>query len=429
MNTHWKQYITDKGENPKEKVQKRVGIVGGCFFVLLGIGDFLFIGFIRGTPLPYSFFHPGVLPLLLVGIIFILSGLYSPFFFRMFQVTVFIIIGTTAYCIAQTPGIITGPVFFIYGIILALQYGFLDRHFEKKIIVSFSFYSGSNLIFSIIESTRPLYMGILDIGISMLLLYFLWAAFAEDIQYHRIKTKQLREELEENRLFIQFGKHMAGLVHTMKSKLMSIQGFNEVLEKYTEDPKLNTFLKHQKKAINQMVSLTSNLLFSIKSFNESSTHVISLDKVVQGVLEIYSSDSVFRKEVRIKKVLRQAYCIASPREIIIMVENIITNALEAMEQREQKELSIETGVRESRSFFSVSDTGGGFSFCPVNCSRTTCTDCPYMDYGKSTKTDGTGLGMATVRDTLKSLRGDLIVESNAGEGSSVTVFLPFDKTA
>jgi signal transduction histidine kinase len=304
-----------------------------------------------------------------------------------------------------------------------------NRRVGKILLVVFLFYSGSNVVFCLIESIRPLYMGIIDIGITILLFYFLWTAFAEEIQFHRDKTSRLREELKENQLFIQFGKHTAGLVHNMKSKLMSIRGFNEVLEKHVKDPKLETFLDYQKRAIDQMIDLTRNLLFSAKSFNESTTHVISLDILIKGVLEIYSSDTVFRRGVRIKKVLRQAYCVASPRDIIIMVENLITNALEAMEGTERKELQVETGMKETHSFISVSDTGEGFPFCRTHCAKETCIECPSIGYGKTTKPGGTGLGMATVRDTLKALRGDVIIESQPGEGSSVTIFLPISKTA
>jgi two-component system phosphate regulon sensor histidine kinase PhoR len=47
-----------------------------------------------------------------------------------------------------------------------------------------------------------------------------------------------------------------------------------------------------------------------------------------------------------------------------------------------------------------------------------------VDTARSRELGGTGLGLAIVKHVLNRHRGDMIIDSAAGEGSTFTVFLP-----
>jgi signal transduction histidine kinase len=99
-----------------------------------------------------------------------------------------------------------------------------------------------------------------------------------------------------------------------------------------------------------------------------------------------------------------------------VVENLIINALEAME-KEKGTLSIAAGTNEDgKPFFSVSDTGAGMSprFIEEKLFR------PFA----TTKRRGVGLGLYTCREVVVANGGSIVVESQEGVGTTFRVVLP-----
>jgi signal transduction histidine kinase len=99
-----------------------------------------------------------------------------------------------------------------------------------------------------------------------------------------------------------------------------------------------------------------------------------------------------------------------------VVENLIINALEAM-NREKGTLSIAAGTTdEGKPFFSVSDTGEGMSerFMQEKLFR------PFA----TTKRRGVGLGLYTCREVVAANGGSIEVDSQEGAGTTFRVVLP-----
>ena len=87
-----------------------------------------------------------------------------------------------------------------------------------------------------------------------------------------------------------------------------------------------------------------------------------------------------------------------------------TGALELGEH--EPELSLSAG---SYVYLAVADTG---------CGMSDATRALIFDPAYTTKPNGTGLGLATVRGIVRSAGGGLQVESEPGAGSTFTVYLP-----
>jgi len=87
-----------------------------------------------------------------------------------------------------------------------------------------------------------------------------------------------------------------------------------------------------------------------------------------------------------------------------------TGALELGD--DDRELALSAG---SYVYLAVADTG---------CGMSEATRALIFDPAYTTKPNGTGLGLATVRGIVRSAGGGLRVESEPGAGSTFTVYLP-----
>ena len=94
--------------------------------------------------------------------------------------------------------------------------------------------------------------------------------------------------------------------------------------------------------------------------------------------------------------------------------NVIKNSIEAVKQRGQ--LRIRTDKDDTHVLVSFTDTGGGIS--AENLSRVFQ---PYF----TTKTSGTGLGLLIVRRIVREHGGELSIQSEEGQGLTLTIRLPY----
>src|SRR5947207_2943889 len=94
--------------------------------------------------------------------------------------------------------------------------------------------------------------------------------------------------------------------------------------------------------------------------------------------------------------------------------NVIKNSLEAMKRRGI--LRIRTDMDDSHVFIKFVDTGGGMS--AENLSR-------VFEPDFTTKPSRTGLGLLSVRGIVAEPGGELSIESNEGEGLTLTIRLPY----
>src|SRR4029077_12614874 len=93
--------------------------------------------------------------------------------------------------------------------------------------------------------------------------------------------------------------------------------------------------------------------------------------------------------------------------------NVIKNSFEAMKRRGI--LRIRTDRDDTHVLVSFTDTGGGMS--PENLSHVFE---PYF----TTKASGSGLGLLIVRRIVREHGGELSIESNEGQGLTLTIRLP-----
>ncbi|MDH3393106.1 MAG: ATP-binding protein, partial [Desulfobulbaceae bacterium] len=96
--------------------------------------------------------------------------------------------------------------------------------------------------------------------------------------------------------------------------------------------------------------------------------------------------------------------------------NLITNAVHAMQEAQERKLSLRLWCEGEDVMFSVSDSGCGME--PEIQEK-------IFDRHFTTKGDqGTGIGLSTVQKIIEAHNGRISLESEIGKGATFTVTLP-----
>jgi signal transduction histidine kinase len=104
-----------------------------------------------------------------------------------------------------------------------------------------------------------------------------------------------------------------------------------------------------------------------------------------------------------------------------VLQNLITNAVQALNSKPGGRIDVRAWVRDSILFLSVRDNGPGIP--PEIKDR--IFD-PFVTYGK---TGGTGLGLAIVKNVVTAHRGKISYETQAAQGTEFLIRVPQDSTS
>lgn len=243
-------------------------------------------------------------------------------------------------------------------------------------------------------------------------------------------NKELSNQIEKSKIFVNLGENIAGLIHNMKGDLGILTISIGILEEQSDNPAIE-FIKN---GIKQLEAKISNILTLAKYSQNDEDIEFSINALLDSLIEIFSINKNFKK-IKIEKKYNEYLSIyGNTSEISQVFENLINNAYEAMiENWNSKKESGETApvpVLElctdkvgDEGVISFTDNGPGMASC-FNCScNKDCIECTAFKIGKTTKTSGTGLGMISVFRSVTKYKGKVRIKTSS-TGSSISVTLP-----
>jgi len=229
---------------------------------------------------------------------------------------------------------------------------------------------------------------------------------------HEILT--LNKEMEALVMERTMSEMALGIADGIRNPLHIIGGFSHRLLKKAaaDDPARNWALAiaEAAKRLEQMVERFEILAQDKKSFFSQE----ELSKIVRGILEMLHA--VFeRRRVHLVTGFHPypVYCQVNKHLLKVAIAHLVRNALEATAA--QGEIHVTTAVDQTHAILILQDTGRGMS--PEVLSKIFE---PYF----TTKVGGTGLGMVFVRQIIGEHRGTINLESEVGQGTTVTIRLP-----
>jgi PAS domain S-box-containing protein len=253
-------------------------------------------------------------------------------------------------------------------------------------------------------------------------------AFAQDIS----EIRWLEAHLQQAQKMEAIGLLASGLAHNIISPLSAIVMTAEMAKlKFPESTEIDDILQ----ASNRIQEIISNLM--TKSRQEQSRQIIDLDinKMVKTELKFLESNLFYKHSVLLE--LKQDPDIPTfpglYGDFSQVFQNLVGNALDAMLDCPEPLLKVKTGYNKRKKLITlqIRDNGCGIPseimdhiFDPFFTTKSS-----VEQSAEQRPTGGTGLGLVTVQQILSKYDTRVTVESEPGQGSCFTIFIPISRRA
>jgi two-component system sensor histidine kinase HydH len=228
------------------------------------------------------------------------------------------------------------------------------------------------------------------------------------------EVKQLEEELKRNERLAALGEMAAGVAHELRNPLSSIKG-------------LAVLLKSRFSEGGSDREAADILVREVERLNRSISELLNYARPDRLVKDMVSLNDVLRKAITLIRVDADAagvvieadFCPppdlvhADQDKLSQVFLNLLLNAIQAMNGGGS--LKITTMAGQGQLSCRVEDSG-----CGIAAELLPKVFDPYM----TTKSGGTGLGLAMSVKIVEEHGGRIDISSTAGQGTTVVVTLP-----
>jgi signal transduction histidine kinase len=244
---------------------------------------------------------------------------------------------------------------------------------------------------------------------------------AQDITERKLANHERRSLLKELEVKNTELERFAYTVsHDLKSPLISIQGFAEILRedlKRDEKEKAESDLEYIKTASTKMERLMNDTLQLsrigrvVNPPEDVPFGEIAQEALEQAVAEIKSSGV----DVSVVEDLPTVH--VDRMRIVEVLVNLITNSINYMGEQPHPKIEIEFRTIGEETVFFVKDNGIGIE-------KSQHEKVFELFYKEDSSSKGTGAGLAIVKRIIKVHNGRIWIESDKGEGCTVCFTLP-----
>ena len=230
------------------------------------------------------------------------------------------------------------------------------------------------------------------------------------------QLKGLEREMRENERLAAVGRMAAGVAHEIRNPLSSIKGLALLLKgKFAEkssDSEAAGLLIEQVERMNRTVSE----LLSFARPAPLKLQKISLKNLLENTLRLMETD-ISNNRINIAfEIAPDLLDVAADRDRLNQVFiNLLLNAVQAMGQGGELRITAKNSTKMNAVLIKIHDNG-----CGIPQENIAQLFYPYF----TTKSGGTGIGLAISQKIISDHNGTIRIESVEGEGTLVTVELP-----
>jgi signal transduction histidine kinase len=223
----------------------------------------------------------------------------------------------------------------------------------------------------------------------------------------------------------EIGKHASQIVHNLNNPLHALGGALALADlMMTQDERCDLTKVAAKIALARnsaadLQRIISSILQHARDETRFQTATINLNAIIEQELTFFDLNPFFRKEIEKEIHLAENLpaVLGNAVQVKQIIDNLISNAVDAMEHSPIKRLTIRTIPGNGKVVIEVSDTGEGIAQ----------QDLPYIfapDFTTKPPGKGTGLGLASVMAMVEAYSGKIQVHSQKDKGTDFIVRLP-----
>ncbi len=227
--------------------------------------------------------------------------------------------------------------------------------------------------------------------------------------------KTMQEQLIRKDKMEALGNLVAGIAHEIRTPLTSIKMFTELLPvKYDNTSfrqQISRFVPQEVERINKMV----NSLLEYAKPRKPSPEIFNIKQLVEIILILFTGHIEKHGISITNNIDDQLLVFADKQQMQQVLINSLLNSIEAMEEREKKEIAISCTENDVAVIMLIEDSGSGMNEEII---------CKIFDPFFTTKLQGTGLGLAISYKLIRENNGRIWSESMLGIGTKLYIELP-----
>lgn len=234
------------------------------------------------------------------------------------------------------------------------------------------------------------------------------------------ETRYYQAMMQAERLAA-IGQTIAAISHHVKNILQGLKTGSDLLKTGINE-KQETLVLQGWRVVEKNQGRIYDLVMDMLSYSkdrEPALEPIKVNDVVREALELVAGVAKERG-IRIQAKLGERLPIiqADPEGLHRALLNILGNALDALEDREQPAISVTTTLETDHQWLRIGITDNGCGISPEKLEEI------FKPFVSTKGSKGTGLGLAVSRKILREHGGDIIGQSQLGKGSRFVLRLP-----
>jgi signal transduction histidine kinase len=230
-----------------------------------------------------------------------------------------------------------------------------------------------------------------------------------------IENAALHRQLLRTEKLAGLGQLVAGVAHELNNPLTAVVGYNELLCDEVQDENIRQKLEKIRREAQRMKRIIENLLrFSRQNGHEHKpSHP---EQVLREVLMLQEYNAgMLGATLRPKIEPGLPFVDMHEDQLKQVLLNLLNNAVDAVEEAEQKTITVEAVCHGERVLIRFEDTGSGFA----DLNRAFDPFYTTKPVGR-----GTGLGLSICYGIVKERGGEIHLRNLPEGGASVTIELP-----
>lgn len=245
-------------------------------------------------------------------------------------------------------------------------------------------------------------------------------------RHHEVKRKKAERTLrKQNEELVKINKELDSFVysvsHNLRAPLMSVLGLINLvqLENKNGDQTMNAYFEMMQHSIHKLDETLKEILDY--SRNARSALTVTEVDIVKMVEESFDRMKYMEGSDGIAKsihTVRQSPFYTDAYRLSVIVNNLVSNAIKYRDvHKDRNTLEVTADASETDLILTFRDNGIGIE-------KEYLPKIFEMFFRATERSEGAGLGLYIVRETVDKLHGRITVESTIGEGSVFTVTLP-----
>jgi signal transduction histidine kinase len=213
------------------------------------------------------------------------------------------------------------------------------------------------------------------------------------------------------------GEVVSSIAHEIRNPLTSISGSVELIEKRIHNKLNRNQIKLMDSVVeeSERVKIIFNGLLDYSRVPELCCETVVVEEFLDRILLLLKHQEEFNKHIEVTRRYKgkKIQMTADPEYLQQAMTNIVLNSIQAMPDGGQLDIDCERHIEGVKIL--TQDTGKGMSKKELQSL--------FMPF-KTTKRNGTGLGMAHAYKVVNQHGGKLTVHSRKHKGTQVELFLP-----